>query len=191
MAFLVANRRSSCIVRPARACEPDGGSGVPRPRSSPLSEQTNRFAGSCAVRTDLVPPGNLPRLKFFPDTVRRFQVDQGHRITYRLRTRRYRLDLAPCHPAFCPGPPRCGSRTVSILWGWGAARYPWILEDIAHIDEYSASDSVLWTLVVALAVSTVLVVPSLLWLYRLTQVRALGEGAVRPDSTEALLKPRA
>lgn len=79
--------------------------------------------------------------------------------------------------------------TVSILWGWGAAQYPWILEDVASIDEYSASDPVLQSLIVAFFAAGILVIPSLVWLYRLTQTRALGDGDIRSDSTEALLNP--
>lgn len=77
---------------------------------------------------------------------------------------------------------------LAILWGWGAAQYPWILEGVASIDDYAASDPVLWAMVIAFAVAAVLAVPSLLFLYRLTGTRALGEGDIRPDSTEAMLK---
>lgn len=84
--------------------------------------------------------------------------------------------------------PAAALATVSILWGWGAGQYPWILEGTAKIDDYAAADPVLQALIVAFIVSAILVIPSLLWLYRLTQVRALGEGTIRPDSTEALLK---
>lgn len=78
--------------------------------------------------------------------------------------------------------------TVAVLWGWGAGQYPWVLEDNASIGDYSASNPVLWALVGAFVAAAALAVPSLIWLYRLTQVRALGDGTVRPDSTEALMR---
>lgn len=83
--------------------------------------------------------------------------------------------------------PAAALATVAVLWGWGAGQYPWVLEDVAHIDDYAASDPVLWAMIVAFGVAGVLAVPALVWLLRLTQVRALGEGPVRPDSTEALM----
>ncbi len=81
--------------------------------------------------------------------------------------------------------PAAALATVAILWGWGAGQYPWLLEDVAKIDDFAASSPVLWSLIVASGAAAVLVVPSLIWLYRLTQIRSLGDGEVRADSTEA------
>ena len=83
--------------------------------------------------------------------------------------------------------PAAALAVVTVLWGWGAGQYPWILEEEALLDEYAASDPVLWAMVVAFGVAAVTAVPALIWLFRLTQVRALGEGDVRADSTEALM----
>ena len=84
--------------------------------------------------------------------------------------------------------PAAALATVAVLWGWGAAQYPWILEDVASIEDYAASDPVLWGLVGAFVLAAALVVPSLFWMYRLTETRALDAGELRPDSTEALLE---
>lgn len=91
---------------------------------------------------------------------------------------------------FVAARPAAAVATVAVLWGWGAGQYPWVLEDTASIEEYAASGPVLWALIVAFLVAGALVVPSLVWLYRLTQSRVLVEGDIRPDSTEALLRRR-
>ncbi len=83
--------------------------------------------------------------------------------------------------------PAAALATVAILWGWGAAQYPWVLEDTASIRDYAASDPVLWSMVGAFVAAGVLAVPALVWLYRLTQTRSLTDGAIRSDSTEALM----
>ncbi len=82
--------------------------------------------------------------------------------------------------------PAAALATVAVLWGWGAGQYPWVLEREARLDDFAASDAVLGALVTTFAAASMLAVPSLVWLYRLTQQRALGEGDIRPDSTEAL-----
>ncbi len=77
---------------------------------------------------------------------------------------------------------------VAVLWGWGAAQYPWILEQEATIADHVAPDAVLWALIVAFLLAGALAVPALIWLFRLTEEGVLGEGgAVRSDSTEALI----
>jgi cytochrome bd ubiquinol oxidase subunit II len=86
--------------------------------------------------------------------------------------------------------PAAALATVTVLWGWGASQYPWILEGTASIKDYAASEPVLWALVIAFVAAGVLVLPSLAWMYRLTQTRSLVEDDVRPDSTEAMLRSR-
>lgn len=89
---------------------------------------------------------------------------------------------------FVAARPAAALATVAVLWGWGSAQYPWVLGDMASIDDHVASDPVLWAMIVAFIFAGVLVVPSLVWLYRLTQTRSLVEDDIRPDSTEALLR---
>jgi len=86
--------------------------------------------------------------------------------------------------------PAAALATVSVLWGWGAGQYPWLLADQVTIAQAAASDRVLWALVIAFVVAGLLAIPALLWLYRLTQSRRLGEGEMRADSTEALMRDR-
>lgn len=88
---------------------------------------------------------------------------------------------------FLAARPAAAFAIVAVLWGWGAGQYPWVLQDIASVDVHAASDPVLWAMIVAFAVAALLVAPSLVWLYRLTQRRSLGEGDVREDSTEAMM----
>ena len=79
--------------------------------------------------------------------------------------------------------------TATVLWGWGAGQYPYILEPTATVDEYAASSPVLVALLVAFVAAAVLAVPSLGILYTLTQRGMLGDaGDLNTESTEALLR---
>lgn len=92
------------------------------------------------------------------------------------------------HRRFTAARPVAALAIVAVLWGWGAGQYPWVLEQEALIDDYVASDAVLWALVAAFVLAGGLALPALAWLFRLTQRGELGDtGAVRPDSTEALI----
>ena len=84
--------------------------------------------------------------------------------------------------------PLAALAVVSVLWGWGASQYPWVLEDVVTIEDSAASSPVLWALIIAFSAAAVLAVPSLLWLYRLTETRSLSDRSTRPDSTTALLR---
>ncbi len=78
--------------------------------------------------------------------------------------------------------------TVAVLWGWGAAQWPWLLDQEASIDAYAAPDPVLWALIVAFAAAALLAVPALIWLYTLTERGLLGEhGSADRESTDMLL----
>lgn len=83
--------------------------------------------------------------------------------------------------------PAAALAVVAVLWGWGAGQYPWILEDVASISQYAASDPVMWALILAFLLAGITAVPALFILFRLTQTRQLGEGEIRPNSTAALL----
>jgi cytochrome d ubiquinol oxidase subunit II len=58
---------------------------------------------------------------------------------------------------------------TSILWGWGVAQYPNMLEPNVTVTASAAQDSVLAATLIALAVGAALLIPSLLWLYQLFQ----------------------
>jgi len=79
--------------------------------------------------------------------------------------------------------------TVSVLWGWGAGQYPWLLEQEASVDAFAAADPVLWALIAAFAAAALLAVPALIWLYTLTERGLLGEGgSADRESTDMLLE---
>lgn len=77
---------------------------------------------------------------------------------------------------------------LAVLWGWGASQYPWVLEGVVTIEESAASEPVLAAMIVAFAAAALLVIPSLFWLFRLTQTRSLVDTSIRPDSTEAMIE---
>lgn len=80
--------------------------------------------------------------------------------------------------------------TVTVLWGWGAGQYPYLLEGEATVDALAAPDNVLVGLLIAFGAAAALVVPSLIWLFSLTQRGALteGEAQAEPSSTQALME---
>ena len=57
----------------------------------------------------------------------------------------------------------------AVLWGWGAAQYPYLLEPDVHIGLVAADEAALRPLLVAMLVAGVLVLPSLALLYVLFQ----------------------
>jgi cytochrome d ubiquinol oxidase subunit II len=79
--------------------------------------------------------------------------------------------------------------TVAILWGWAIGQYPWLLPDVLTIEQGAASDAVLTALLVAFVGAAVLAVPSLIWLYTLTDSGALDTARpIRSDTSDALLQ---
>jgi cytochrome d ubiquinol oxidase subunit II len=62
----------------------------------------------------------------------------------------------------------------ALLWGWGAAQYPWLLPGV-DVAQAAATDAVLGASLAALGVGAVLLVPSLWWLYAIFQ-RGTAEG---------------
>jgi cytochrome d ubiquinol oxidase subunit II len=67
---------------------------------------------------------------------------------------------------------------AAVLWGWGVAQYPYLLEPEFSVDEAAASASALRPLVVALVVAALLVGPSLALLFSLAQ----RPDAISPES---------
>lgn len=76
---------------------------------------------------------------------------------------------------------------IAIVVGWGAGQYPWILVDEAEIDDVVASQPTLVGLLIAFLGAAVLVVPSLIWLFRLTNLGQLSAHEPRADSSLAIL----
>jgi cytochrome d ubiquinol oxidase subunit II len=58
---------------------------------------------------------------------------------------------------------------VAVVWGWAVGQYPQMLEPDVTVAEAAASSAVLTATLAALGVGAVLLVPSMLWLFALTQ----------------------
>ena len=66
---------------------------------------------------------------------------------------------------------------VAVIWGWGAAQYPYLLPQKLTIEEGAAASETLTALLVVFGVALVLVVPALALLYTLDQRTVLEEEA--------------
>ena len=58
---------------------------------------------------------------------------------------------------------------AAVVVGWGFAQYPWILVDAGRINDVAGARPTLWSLVGVFGLAAVTVVPSLAYLYWLTQ----------------------
>jgi cytochrome d ubiquinol oxidase subunit II len=64
---------------------------------------------------------------------------------------------------------------AAVVSGWGVGQYPWLLVDELRIADAGGAGATLVGLLVASALATVIVVPALAYLYRLTQSPAWSE----------------
>jgi cytochrome d ubiquinol oxidase subunit II len=69
---------------------------------------------------------------------------------------------------------------ATVVAGWGFAQYPWILVDEVRIDDGAGARSTLIGLLVAAGVAAVLVVPPLIYLFRLADSNRVGSEGSRP-----------
>lgn len=58
---------------------------------------------------------------------------------------------------------------AAVVSGWGLGQYPWLLVDQVRIEDAAGAPATLVGLLVAVALAAVLVLPPLLYLFRLTQ----------------------
>jgi cytochrome bd ubiquinol oxidase subunit II len=58
-----------------------------------------------------------------------------------------------------------------ILWGWGAAQFPYLVEPNITIEGAAAPDVTLWLLITALSVGALILFPSFFYLYRVFKGR--------------------
>jgi cytochrome d ubiquinol oxidase subunit II len=58
---------------------------------------------------------------------------------------------------------------ASVITGWGAGQYPWLLVDEVTINDAAGADATLVGLLVVVALAGVIVLPALAYLLRLTQ----------------------
>jgi cytochrome d ubiquinol oxidase subunit II len=77
-----------------------------------------------------------------------------------------------------PGPARFSAvvAVASVIIGWGVAQYPWLLVDEVTIAQAAGAPTTLRALLVVLALAVVLVLPSLAYLFRLTQTQSWTPG---------------
>ncbi|MEI5671678.1 MULTISPECIES: cytochrome d ubiquinol oxidase subunit II [Nocardioides] len=66
---------------------------------------------------------------------------------------------------------------AAVVLGWGVAQYPWLLVDEVTIADAAGARATLQGVLIAAAIAAALVLPSLAYLYRLTQTEAW----TRPD----------
>jgi cytochrome d ubiquinol oxidase subunit II len=64
---------------------------------------------------------------------------------------------------------------VAIIWGWGAAQYPYLLPGELKIDEGAAADPTLTAVLIVFGVAVVVVLPALALLFTLDQRSVLDE----------------
>jgi len=69
---------------------------------------------------------------------------------------------------------------VAMIWGWGAAQYPYLLPETLTIADGAAVSAALTSVLIVFAVAVVLVLPSIVLLFTLTQ-RSLIEEGERPE----------
>jgi cytochrome d ubiquinol oxidase subunit II len=65
---------------------------------------------------------------------------------------------------------------VAMVWGWAVGQYPYLLPETLTIDQAAAPSGTLTAVIVVFGVAVVLVVPSLVLLFTLTQKSMLGSG---------------
>jgi cytochrome bd ubiquinol oxidase subunit II len=58
---------------------------------------------------------------------------------------------------------------AAVVLGWGVGQWPWLLVDELEVEAGAGADSTLWALVVTFGIAAILVVPSLAYLYWITQ----------------------
>ena len=76
-----------------------------------------------------------------------------------------------------------GAAVALVVAGWGVAQYPWVLIDELTVEEAAGADATLTALLVAAGLAAVLVVPPLLYLFRLVDADRPSEAAVGSGST--------
>jgi cytochrome d ubiquinol oxidase subunit II len=64
---------------------------------------------------------------------------------------------------------------VMVIWGWGVAQFPYLLPETLTISAGAGADTTLTEILIVFGAALLLVIPSLAFLYNLTQRRALEE----------------
>jgi cytochrome d ubiquinol oxidase subunit II len=66
-----------------------------------------------------------------------------------------------------------------VIWGWGAAQYPYLLPESLKVEQGAAASQTLTVLLVIFGVAVVVVLPAIGLLYMLAQRSMLEEEAER------------
>jgi len=82
----------------------------------------------------------------------------GAASLYLLRRRRYVLVRVTAALA-----------VVAVIWGWGAGQFPYLLEHSLTVEQAAADRATLQAVLISVSLGTVLIVPSLAWLFLLFQ----------------------
>jgi cytochrome bd ubiquinol oxidase subunit II len=75
---------------------------------------------------------------------------------------------------------------VAILCGWAAGQYPYLLEPGLTIDQAAAEPSVLGAVLISLGFGSLILVPSMTWMFMLFQSHAGGTGEATPRPNGAV-----
>lgn len=71
-----------------------------------------------------------------------------------------------------------GTAVATVVAGWGAAQYPWILVDEVTIEDGAGARAALIGLLIAAGLAATLVVPPLLYLFRLADSNRVGSATI-------------
>lgn len=71
---------------------------------------------------------------------------------------------------------------VAVIWGWAAAQYPYILEPDVEIADVAAASATLEALLAVIAVGGVILLPSLVLLYRMSEQGTFSDESPAPQS---------
>ena len=66
---------------------------------------------------------------------------------------------------------------VAVIWGWGAAQYPYLLPETLTIEDGAGASQTLTAVLVVFGAAVVIVLPALALLYTLDPRSLLGEKA--------------
>jgi cytochrome bd ubiquinol oxidase subunit II len=58
---------------------------------------------------------------------------------------------------------------AAVVFGWGVAQYPFLIVDVVTIDQAAGATATLWGLLIVFGITAITVVPSLVYLYWVTQ----------------------
>jgi cytochrome d ubiquinol oxidase subunit II len=72
--------------------------------------------------------------------------------------------------------PLAAGAVVTVIWGWGAAQFPYLLPTSLTISEAAAPGPTLTAVLVVFVIAAVLILPALGLLYTLSQRELVGEG---------------